>query len=93
MLETKVLTQRNVYYSDSHRDELPAFYADVGLVTASPDVVVIRQIDIEAYFFGDWAEGGEVLELFPVARIGTVNGADFETRWHETEDVLTDAVE
>lgn len=41
VLEPEVFPQRHVHDFDSHRDELPAPVADVRLVTACTDVVVI----------------------------------------------------
>lgn len=52
MLEAKVLAQRHIHYLDSHGDELPTAVADIGLVAARTDLVVVRQIDIEAQFLG-----------------------------------------
>ena len=92
MLESEILTQGDVHDLDCHRDELPALDTDVGLVTARSDVVIIRQIDIEAEFLREWAEGGEVSELLPVARVGAVDGTDLETRGEEAEDILSDAM-
>lgn len=57
MPESKVLTQRHVDDPDSHCNKLPALVADIRLVTARSDVVIICQIDIEAELFRKGLEG------------------------------------
>jgi len=52
MFESKVISQRRIDHLDSHGDKLPALMADIGFVTASPDLVVICQVYIENEFFG-----------------------------------------
>ena len=52
--------------------------ADVGFDAARPDLVVVRQIDIEDEFFGNGAEGGGFPESLAVAWIRAVDGADFK---------------
>lgn len=92
VLEAEIVTQRLVYHLNSHSDELPALDADICLVAACPNIIVICQIDIEAELFSQGPEGGQVLELFSVAWVGGVDGADFETRRQQAQDVFADAV-
>lgn len=90
VLEAKVVPQRRVEDLDGHGHELPALVANVGLVAARADVVVVCQVDIEAEFLGEGPEGGRVAEDLAIARVGGVDGADFYTRWHQAEDVLAE---
>lgn len=91
VLEAKVVSQRRVDDLDRHGHECPALVADVGLVAAGTNVVVVRQVDIEAQLLGEGLEGGRVAERLAVARVGGVDGADFETRRHEAEDIFAQA--
>lgn len=93
VLEAKVLAQGGVGDLDGHGYELPALEADVGLVAAGTDVVVVGQIDIEAQLFGQGLKAFEVPELFSVARVGTVDGANIETGWDVVKDIFPHAVE
>lgn len=77
--EAEVLAQRHVHHLDGHRDELPAPVADVGLVAARPDVVVVRQIDIETQLFGQRLERARVSQRLAVARVRSIYGSDLET--------------
>jgi hypothetical protein len=52
MLEAKIISQSNINHFDCHRDELPAFVADVCFVTAGTNVIIVRQIYIKAQLFG-----------------------------------------
>ena len=89
--EAKVLAEGEVDNLDGHGHELPAFVADVGLVAAGTDVIVVCQIDIEAQLLGEGLEGSVAAQGLAVARVGCVDGADFETGGHEAEDVLAEA--
>lgn len=51
VFESKIISQCDIYHLDGHSHELPAFVADVRLVAASSDIVVISQIDIETQLF------------------------------------------
>jgi len=51
MLETKVVPQSYVYHLNCHCDKLPAPVANIGFVAARSNIIVIRQINIEAEFF------------------------------------------
>lgn len=86
MLEAKVLAQSDIGHFDGHGHELPALETNVGLVTTCTDIIIICKINIEADLFGDWFEGVEVLELFSVAWVGTVDRSNVEP-WR---DVLQD---
>ena len=79
MLKPEIFTQRHINDFDRHGDELPALDANVGVVAACSDVIVVRQIDIEAQFLGEGLEGGRVAEGLAVARVGGIDGADLET--------------
>lgn len=92
MLEAKVFTQRSVRDFDGHSHKLPALDADVRLIAARSDVIVVCQIDIEAYLLGNGTESGEVLELLPVAWIGAIDRANIETWWDVVQDVFPHAV-
>lgn len=52
VLEAEILAQCLVHHLDGHCDELPTLDANVCLVAACPDIVVVREIDIEAELFG-----------------------------------------
>lgn len=83
MLETKIVSQRNINHFDCHSNELPALIADVGFVTAGANIIVIRQIYIKAQLLSYGSESGGFAESLSIARIGAVYWADFESRWHE----------
>ena len=91
VLEPKVLPQRRVDHLDRHRREGPALAADVRLVAARADVVVVRQIDIEAELLGDRLEGRLVAEGLAVAGVGGVDGADLESGGDYADDILSKA--
>lgn len=93
VLEAKVLAQRHVHDLDGHGDELPAPAADVGLVAARADVVVVRQIDIEAQLLGQRLKGARVPQRLAVPRVRRVHRSDLETGWELSEDVLTKPIE
>ena len=93
VLEAKVLRQRGLHHLDRHHDECPAFVADVGGGAAGPDRVVVCEINVEDELFGYRPEGGLFDERFAVARVGRVDGADFETEGKETEDFFAETVE
>lgn len=69
VLEAEVVPQRRVYDFNGHGHELPALQADVGLVAARADVVVVCQIDIEAELLREGPEGVLVSQLLAVARV------------------------
>ena len=69
VLETEIVAQHGGDDLDSHGHEAPAFVADVCLVAAGSDIIVVRQIYIKADFFGARPEGCDILEQLPVARI------------------------
>lgn len=60
VLEAEVVPQRRIDDLDGHGDELPAFYADVSLVAARADTVVVCQVDIEAELLREGLEGALV---------------------------------
>lgn len=90
--EAEVVAQRGVDDLDGHGHELPAFEADVGLVAARADVVVVGQIDVEAELLGEGLEGALVPQRLAVARVGRVYGTDLETRGEFGYDVFPDAI-
>lgn len=92
VLETKVLAQRGIHDFDCHRDECPAFRADVSFRTASADVVVICQINIENQLFRQRFHL-TAPKRFPVSRIRTVDGADLETGRVHLQDIFAEASE
>lgn len=47
VLETKIISQRNIHNLDSHRNKLPTLIAYIRFVTTRPNLVIISQIDIE----------------------------------------------
>lgn len=47
MREPQILNQSCMHDFDGHGDIFPAFLADVSLLTAGPDIIVVREIDIE----------------------------------------------
>lgn len=57
VLKPEVVPQCCVDGLDGHCHELPAFVADVGLVAACADAVVICQVDIEAQLLREGLEG------------------------------------
>jgi hypothetical protein len=69
VLETEVITQSHIDDLDGHCDELPALVADVGLVAARTDIVVIRKIYIETQLLGHRSESGRTSKSLPFARI------------------------
>ena len=81
MLEAEVLPERGIRDFDGHDDESPALVADVCLVAARSNLVVVRQIDIENELLGQRPEDGGFAQGLAVARVRGVDGADFETRW------------
>ena len=91
MLEAKILPQRGVDYFYSHGNELPAPHANVGARAARPYLVVISKIYIENQLFRYRAESTGLAQALPIARVCTVDGADFETRGVEAEDVFAEA--
>lgn len=90
VLESKVVAERSSNNLDSHGHKLPALVADVCLVTAGTDIVVVGQINIETELFGQRAEAREV--QLAVARIGRIHGTNFDSGWHEPEHVLSQPV-
>ena len=57
MLKPKIISQCCVHNLYSNSNEVPAQIADVGLVTAGTDLVIICQIYIEDKLLTQWAEG------------------------------------
>ena len=84
MLETKVVSQGDINDLDCHCNKLPALVADVCLVAAGSYIIVICQVNIETQLFGYGLEGGGFPEGLSIARIGTVDWADFESGGHKT---------
>jgi len=93
VLEAKIITQCHINNLDSHSDELPAFIADIGLVTACPNVIVIGQIDIETKLFCNRLESGSFPQRFAVARIRAIDGSNFESGRHKTENIFAETVD
>lgn len=60
VFEAEILPQGRVDDLDRHDHEPPALGADVRLVAARPDLVVVRQIDIEAELLHEGPEGAAV---------------------------------
>ena len=83
MLEAEVVSQGNINHFYCHSNELPALIADICLVTAGTNVVVIRQIYIKAQFLSYGSEGGGFAESLPIAGVGAVYWSNFESGWHE----------
>lgn len=88
--EAEVLAQGHVDDLDGHGDELPAPVADVGLVAARADVVVVRQVDVEAQLLGQRLERARVPQRLAVARVRRVHRSDLETGGELAEDVLAE---
>jgi hypothetical protein len=88
MFKAKVLAQCIINDLDGHGHELPALVANIGLVAAGTDVVVVCQIDIKAQFLGNGLQRTRITHRLTVARVCVVYGSDFETRGHEAEHVL-----
>lgn len=65
--------------------------AYVGARAAGSNVVVICHIDIENQFFGDGFKGAGFAEGFAVARVGAVDGADFETGGEELDTLFAES--
>ena len=53
--------------------------ADIGFGAARPDLVVIRQVNVEDEFFGNGTEGGRFPEGLAIARVGAIDRTNFET--------------
>lgn len=66
--------------------------ADVRAGAAGADVVVVGHIDIEDEFFRDGPESAGFSEGLAVARVGGVDGADFETRGEHLDALLAEEV-
>ena len=92
MFEAEIISQSYINYLYSHCYELPAFDTNISLVTTCSDIVVICQIDIKAELFGNWFEGRGLAKGFAIARISAIYWANFESRGHEPEDVLAEAI-
>ena len=58
VLEPEIISQGHIDDFDCHCDEGPAFVADVCLIAACPNLVIIRKIDIEDELFGQRSECG-----------------------------------
>lgn len=80
VLEAEIVTESRVDDLDGHGDEGPAFLANVCLVAAGADVVVVCQVDVEDQFLGDRLEEAGFAEGFAVAWVGAVDGSNFEAR-------------
>jgi hypothetical protein len=78
MFKPQIILQSNINHSNRQSNKAPALVADLGLITASADLIVVCKINVEDKFFREGAEGG-FGEDFPVAGIGAVDWADFET--------------
>lgn len=84
MLEAEIVTQCHINDLDGHGNELPAFVADIRLVAARSNVIVIRQIDIETQLFRNRLEGGGFPKRFTIAGIRAVYWPNLKSRGHET---------
>lgn len=69
---------------------MPALNADVRLVAARADLVVVRQVDIEDEFLGEGAESG-LAERLAVAWVGGVDRADFEAGGVKAENLFAES--
>lgn len=69
---------------------MPALDADIRLVAARTDFVIVGQINIEDKFFGEGAESG-FGKRFTVARVSGVHRADFEARGVEAENLFAES--
>lgn len=91
VLEAKVIPQGHIDRLDGHCHELPTFIADVGLVTARPDIIVVCQIDIEAQFFSQGFESRRVAQGLPLAGVRVVDGPNLKTGGHEAENIFAES--
>lgn len=69
---------------------MPALDADVRLVAARADLVVVRQVNIEDELLGEGAESGFAEDL-AVAWVGGVDRADFEAGGVEAENIFAES--
>lgn len=90
--EAKVVAQGGVDDLDGHDHEAPAAGADVGLVAAGTDLVVVGQVDVEAELLGEGPEGRGRAQGLAVARVRAVDGADLEARRQQAQHVLAQEV-
>ena len=56
VLEPKVVSQGDIDDLDCHSHELPALVANIGLIAAGSDIVIVSQINIEAQLLREWLE-------------------------------------
>lgn len=69
---------------------MPALDADVRLVAARADLVVVRQVDIEDEFLGEGAESG-FSDSLAVTWVGGVDRAYFEAGGVEAENLFAES--
>ncbi len=89
--ETKIILERGIHDLDGHGDEGPASTADVGLGATGPDLIIVRQIDIEDQFLAERTEIARLAQRLAIAWIGGVDGTNLESRGVETKDFFAQA--
>jgi hypothetical protein len=92
VLESKILLQCHIYNLDCHRHKLPTLVADGSLVATCPDVIIVRQIDVEYQFLRNWLEGCFSQGL-AVAGVCAVHRADFESAGVKLQNVFSESLE
>ena len=91
MHEPEIVSESYINDLDSHCNKLPALIADIGLVTTCSDIIIIRQIDIEAKLLGNRLECRGLAKSLSVSRIRAVYWANFESGGVQTKDIFSQA--
>lgn len=90
VIVAKVLPQGRLQDFDGHGREFPALAADVGLVAACSDVVIVCQVDIEAQLLGQGHEGSGSAEHLAVSGVRRVDRPDLDTPRHQADHVFAE---
>lgn len=93
VFEAEVVPQCPIKDLDRHGHKLPTLDADIGLVAARSDLVVVRQVDIEAQLLGKGLECSRISQCLTVAGVSCVDRADFKAGGHHSYNVFPETKE
>lgn len=79
VLKPKVVPQSYIDYFDRHGDEAPTFVADVRLVAARSNLVIVRQIDVKDQLLRQRPKCRRLAQCFAISRISSVDRSDFKS--------------
>lgn len=93
MVEAKILSQCGIDNLNAHGYELPALVTDVRLVAARADVVVVRQVNIEAQLLRDRLEDRRRPDRPAISGIRRVDRSNLDTSRHQPQHVFAKSVQ